>query len=224
MRSDHAVALLHATELFQGVAEETVGLVAERSSERHYKKGQLIFHEGDDGDSLFILAEGSVKVFVTSEDGDEMVLATMRPPETFGELSLIDGRPRSASAETLEPSRALVLARRSFLDLLHGNAAVTDALMKGLGTMVRRLTVQASDLVFLDLHGRLAKTLLALAPEGGAVVELGMTQTDLAAMVGGTRQTVNQILHSFEQRGYIRLDGRRVELLKPEMLKRRAGL
>ena len=159
-----------------------------------------------------------------------MVLTTLHPPEVFGELALIDGGPRSASAEALEPSVVLVLTRPTLLELLAQHPTLTDSLLRSLGAVLRRLTEQTSDLVFLDLHGRVAKLLLNLALEQRAeanelsVLDLHMTQSDLAGMVGGSRQSVNQILQYFQGRGYIKLDGRRVELLRPDLLRRRAGL
>jgi CRP-like cAMP-binding protein len=190
----------------------------------------LVFAEGDEGEALFVILEGQVKVFVTSEDGLEMVLVTLGPSDSFGELSLIDGAPRSASAEALEPTRILGLGRRALLDLLPGDPRLAEALLRSLGSLVRRLTEQAADLVFLDLHGRVAKLLLALAdrdghPEGDkTVLDLHVTQTDLAGMVGGSRQSVNQILHAFERRGYLELQGRTVVLNEVEPLRRRAGV
>ncbi|MFN2388372.1 MAG: Crp/Fnr family transcriptional regulator [Actinomycetota bacterium] len=167
---------------------------------------------------------------VTSEAGVEMVLATLGPTETFGELALIDGGERSASAETLAPTTALVLARATLLDVVREHPALTDALLRSLGTLVRRLTEYASDLVFLDLPGRVAKLLLAMATEQGragdpaTVLDLHMTQTDLANLVGGSRQSVNQILRAFEGRGYLSLQGKQVVLKDLPLLRRRAGL
>jgi CRP-like cAMP-binding protein len=103
-------------------------------------------------------------------------------------------------------------------------------LLRSIGGVVRRLTEQASDLVFLDLHGRVAKLLLALAAERGEkrgeeiMLDLHMTQSDLAGMVGGSRQSVNQILRTFERRGYLEFHGRQVVLKEPELLRRRATL
>jgi CRP/FNR family transcriptional regulator, cyclic AMP receptor protein len=177
-----------------------------------------------------VILEGQVKVFVTSEEGVEMVLVTLGKSDSFGELSLIDGAPRSASAEALEATKILGLGRRALLDLLPGDPRLTEALLRSLGSLVRRLTEQAADLVFLDLHGRVAKLLLALADrdghqEGGkTVLDLHVTQTDLAGMVGGSRQSVNQILHAFERRGYVELQGRTVVLNEVELLRRRAGV
>lgn len=230
MRAEQAAAFLGRTEVFGALRDDALLSLGERAVERSYKRGQAIVHEGDAGDALFVVVEGLVKVFVTSEEGDEMVLVTLRPPETFGELAVIDGGTRSASAETLEATKVLVLTRSVLLEVLRTDASLTEALLRSLGALVRRLTEQAADLVFLDLPGRVAKLLLGMADEHGTsdgdalVLDLHMTQTDLAGLVGGSRQSVNQILRQFEGRGYLELRGRQVVLKKPELLRRRAGL
>ncbi|MDQ3767084.1 MAG: Crp/Fnr family transcriptional regulator [Actinomycetota bacterium] len=230
MDPHQTASLLSRTRLFGGLDQDVLHSLGERTIERSYKRGQLIFSQGDMGESLYVLVDGVVKVFVTSDRGDEMVLTTLHPPEVFGELALIDGGARSASAEALEPAAALVLTRPTLLELLAQHPSLTDSLLRSLGSVLRRLTEQTSDLVFLDLHGRVAKLLLNLASEQAneegevVVLDLHMTQSDLAGMVGGSRQSVNQILRHFQGRGYIELDGRRVKLLRPDLLRRRAGL
>lgn len=228
VRTDQAVSLLGRTKLFGDLDGESLAGIGARAVERFYRRGRLVFAQGDLGDALYVLVDGLVKVYVTSEEGEEMVLVTLRPPDTFGELALIDDGERSASAEALEPTRLLALTRADLFGLMATHPRVAEALLRSLGKLVRRLTEQASDLVFLDLHGRVAKLLLALAEErgesheGGVVLDLHMTQSDLAGMVGGSRQSVNQILHAFERRGYVELHGREVVIRRPEVLRRRA--
>jgi CRP/FNR family cyclic AMP-dependent transcriptional regulator len=230
VRAEQAAALLAKTNLFENLDDSARRSLAEVCVDRSYKKGHLIFHQGDLGEALFIVVDGHVKVFVTSEDGDEMVLVTLGPSDVFGELAIIDGGPRSASAEALEPTKVLALTRTVLLDLLRQHPQLTDALLRSLGSLVRRLTEQASDLVFLDLYGRVAKLLLGFAEraspheDGRVALDLHVTQADLAAMVGGSRQSVNQILHAFERRGYLEFEGRKIILRRPEELRRRAGL
>jgi len=229
MRTEQAAALLKRTQLFGELDEQTLAHLANKAVERSYKKGQLIFHQGDAGDSLFVVVEGLIKVFVTSEDGDEMVLVTLQPPDTFGELALVDGGSRSASAEALETTQVIALTRPMLLELLHAQPGVTEPLLRSLGRLLRRLTEQAADLVFLDLHGRVAKLLLQFteergtAGEAGVILDLHLTQTDLAAMVGGSRQSVNQILKTFEGRGYIEVRGRKIVVKRTDLLRRRSG-
>jgi CRP/FNR family transcriptional regulator, cyclic AMP receptor protein len=230
MRPEAAVALLRRTRLFAELREETLRALADRSVERSYPRHGRLFYQGDPGSGLFVLASGLVKVVVTSEDGEEMVLVTLGPGEAFGELSIVDGGPRSASAEALEPTVALVITREVLLDLAARDSGLTEALLRTLGALLRRLTEQASDLVFLDLPGRMAKLLAGLAAErgtetpDGVELDANLTQTDLAGMVGASRQSVNQILQGFARRGYLQVRGRRIVIHRLDLLRRRAGL
>jgi CRP-like cAMP-binding protein len=176
-----------------------------------------------------VIANGIVKVWVSSGEGSEMVLATLRSPDAFGELSAVDGEGRSASATALETTELVSLDRSTLLDAVHHNPGVADGMMRGLGGLARRITEQASDLVFLDLTGRLAKTLSVLAerdgrPEGDAIVlALPLTQSELAEMVGGSRQSVNHILQTFQARGFLTIRGREVLILDLAALRRRGS-
>jgi CRP/FNR family cyclic AMP-dependent transcriptional regulator len=230
MRTEAAVALLRRTRLFAELREDTLRALADRSVERSYPRHGRLFYQGDTGSGLYVLASGLVKVVVTSEDGEEMVLVTLGPGDAFGELSIVDGGPRSASAEALEPTVALVITREVLLDLATRDSGLTEALLRTLGALLRRLTEQASDLVFLDLPGRMAKLLAVLAAERGSETPEGieldanLTQTDLAGMVGASRQSVNQILQGFARRGYLQVRGRRIVIHRLDLLRRRAGL
>ncbi len=230
MNAEAAAGLLGSTDLFKNLDPPVLNQLARSVTFRNYRRGHLIFAQGEPGDSLFVISEGLVKVFVTSEEGEDMVLVTLRPPETFGELALIDGGLRSASAEAIEPTTTLTLSRGPLIELLQGHPNLAQALLSSLGGLVRRLTEQAADLVFLDLHGRVAKLLLSLAEERGrhegkeVLLDLQLTQGDLAAMVGGSRQSVNHILHAFQRRGYLEIEGRRIALKDLSALAKRAGL
>jgi CRP-like cAMP-binding protein len=158
-----------------------------------------------------------------------MVLVMLGPSETFGELALVDGRARSATVEAIEPTDVLVVSRAAFFGLITEQPHLVEGLLRNLGGLIRRLTDQTADFVFLDLHGRVAKLLLSLAAERSGpsgeeqLVDVPFTQTEIANMVGGSRQSVNQILRSYEQAGFIATSGHTVRLLRTEALKRRAG-
>jgi CRP/FNR family transcriptional regulator, cyclic AMP receptor protein len=228
--TERTVALLRSTALFSGMSDAALNELAGHASERTFRKGALIFYQGDPGDSLFILAEGSVKVFIASEHGEEMVLTTLRPPDALGEVALLDQGGRSASAEALEPVTAIAFARSTLLELMHSLPGIGDAVLRSAGSLLRRLTGQAADLVFLDLEGRVAKLLVGMADQRGEekdgliTLDLGLTQSDLAAMVGGSRQSVNQILQALANRGFLDMQGRQVTIRRPDALRRRAGL
>ena len=228
MTTDDA-ALLRQTPLFGTMAPAALDQLASRAVRRSYGRGEVIFREDDTGDFLCVVVVGLVKVYRTSPAGDEMVLVTLGPASVFGELPMVDGGLRSASAAAVDLTTLLTLNRVALLDALQVSPELADRLLRSLGSTIRRLTDQAADLVFLDLHGRVAKLLLALSEDrgtgdaNGLTLDLHLTQTDLANMVGGSRQSVNQVLRSFEQLGYLELEGRRIVIRRPNLLLRRAG-
>jgi CRP-like cAMP-binding protein len=229
---DDAMAVLARTNLFGGLDEAALALVADAAEPRSYRRDAVVFSQGDEGSLLYVVASGRLKLAVTTASGSTIVLTTLTHPDTFGELALIDGRPRSATVVALEPSSLLAVGRQTLLSLLSDRPSVSDALLRGIGATVRRLTEQAADLALLDLTARVAKLLVTLADQHGgatasgtdAVVELHLTQADMARMVGGTRQSVNQILSGFAARGLIEVRGRTILLRRLAEMKRRAGL
>ena len=215
--------VLARTELFQAIDGATQRRIAEHAAERVVEPGQCLFGQDEPGDCMYILAEGAVKLFVSSRNGGIVELVRHRPPATFGEVALLDGGPRSASAEAVERSTLLVVTRPELLGLLRAEDHVAEALLRTLGTIVRRTTRQVSDLAFLDIQGRVARQLLVLAVDGHGVARTRqVTQAELACIVNGARQTVNQALRSLESQGYIRARGRSFEILDPERLEQLA--
>ena len=217
-----AASLLGRVEPFQALDARSRLAMVEHSTHRVVDKGQMVFWQDDPGEAMFVLLEGSVKLLVCSRDGELIELHRHSAPAVFGELALLDGGPRSASAEAVERSLLLVLTRPEVLRLLRSDDQLAEALLRILGAMVRRTTRQISDLAFLSLQGRVAAKLLDLTEPGQARTRR-ITQVELATMVGGARQTVNQALRSLETRGFIRSEGRTFEILDRDQLRRLAG-
>jgi CRP/FNR family transcriptional regulator, cyclic AMP receptor protein len=213
-----AALLLGRVEPFRGLDERARLTVVEHAGRRVVDKGQMVFWQDDPGEAMFVLLEGSVKLVVCSRDGELIELHRHDAPAIFGELALLDAGPRSASAEAVERSTLLVVTRPELLRLLRAEDQVAEALLRTLGTIVRRTTRQVTDLAFLDLQGRVARQLLVLAGDGNRTARTAVTQAELASMVSGARQTVNQALRSLESRGYIRADGRSFQILDRERL------
>jgi CRP-like cAMP-binding protein len=216
---------LTGVEMFSGLVPEARQRVIAAAVPCTFRKGQILFEEGDPGDSLIVLKRGAVAVYRASPSGERALLTVVRPPDVLGEVSLLDGSARSASAEAIEDCTALALSRAAFLDLVHSNPAILDAVMRSLGGLIRRLTEQNADHVFLDLPGRVAKALVRLAGDSQApMVTIELNQSQLAEMAGGSRQSVNQAIGSFAGRGWLRTEGRRIVVTDLPSLRRRAGM
>ena len=168
-----AAAVLGATTLFAGLDDTALHGLAAAVSQRSFRRGQYLWYEGDDGDRLLVVVSGLLKVMVTTEQGDEVVLTTVGPRESIGELAVLNRVPRSATVVAVEPTTVLSLGRATVLELMARHPSVLDAVLRALGDLVRRLTEQTSDLIVLDLGARLAKLLLRLAGPAAAGVDHG---------------------------------------------------
>ncbi|MBB5784151.1 Crp/Fnr family transcriptional regulator [Nonomuraea jabiensis] len=221
-------SVLAEIPLFRVLGESGIENTARAGIARRYRAGQIIIHQGDPGESLYVVLDGLVKVVFTTEHGDEIVLNMLGRGDTFGELALLDNSPRSASIVTVRPAWVFALPRARLLELMREHPGLADEFLRMLGHMVRRLTDQAADLAFLDLGGRLAKLLLQLADKHGqdhGVVDLpGLTQSDLAALIGASRPAVNRALQSLVARNLIAVKGRAITLLDVAALRKRGGL
>jgi CRP-like cAMP-binding protein len=191
-------------------------------------RGQVVFSEGDDGDRLYVIAEGKIKLGTTSIDGRESLLAILGPGEMFGELSLFDPGPRTATATALTETTLLALGHDALGPWLNGRPGVAQALLKALSQRLRKTNENLSDLVFSDVPGRVAKAILELNEKfgekrpNGLYVEHDLTQEELAQLVGASRETVNKALADFVQRNWIRLEPRAVLILDLDRLAKRA--
>jgi CRP/FNR family cyclic AMP-dependent transcriptional regulator len=221
------IEALSAMPLFRGLDDAALESITRSLRTRRFRRGEVIFHVGDPGDALFIVSSGAVKITLPSDTGDEAILATLRAGDFFGELALLDGAPRSATAAALEPTETFVLPRQRFRELIATEPVIRDALLASLARELRRLTLHVEELHFLDIAGRLAARLVRLGEEHGTVQSDGsirlngpLTQSDLAAMVGCTRQSVNKLLGLFVDDRLIRLDRDAIVITDAEGLAR----
>jgi len=223
-----AVEALARCPLFLRADAHILESLATGLRRRRFRRNEVIFHQGDPGDSLHIVAAGAVKIVLPSAEGDEAIIATLRPGDFFGELALLDDAPRSATASALEASDTLVLPRQTFVELLDTLPGLRDALLAGLARELRRLTGHVEELHFLDLAGRLAMRLTRLAreaqPDARGQIRLAWpyTQSDLAAMIGGTRQSVNRLLSELVDEGLISIEPDALVIADLDQLARRA--
>ncbi|GAA1242788.1 Crp/Fnr family transcriptional regulator [Janibacter melonis] len=214
--------------LFATLDDEAAREIMSSMDAFRMERGDVLFHEGDQGDRLYVITEGKIKLGCTSTDGRENLLAILGPGEMFGELSLFDPGPRTATATAVAETQLIGLGNDQLRQLLGNHPRIAVTLLAALARRLRRTNENLADLVFTDVPGRVAKALLELSQRFGRPVEEGvmvahdLTQEELAQLVGASRETVNKALADFASRGWLRLEARAVLLQDVERLKRRA--
>jgi CRP/FNR family cyclic AMP-dependent transcriptional regulator len=218
---------LRACGLFTQADEATIDALAAALRIRRFRKAETVFHQGDPGDALFIVASGSVKVVLPSDEGAEpAIVAILGAGEFFGELAILDGAPHSATIVAIEPTETLVLHRDEFLRLIDSQVELRRALLASLAVEIRRLTGHVEDLHFLDLPARLASRILRLAAteraaaDGEIRIPWPYTQSELAGMIGGSRQSVNRLLADLADEGLVRIERDVLVVSDPDRLAR----
>jgi len=221
-------ALLRSVPLFASLDERELDRLIEATTTRKLKAKEVLFRKGDPGNQLFGILVGSLKVTAVGADGKDVVFSLMGPGEVIGEIALLDGEPRSATAVAVEATTLVTLHRRDFVPFLERHPRATIGLAAVLAARVRRLSERTEDRQTMRLPGRIAKRLLALAEEhgkraaAGAPVEIRLPQQDLADLVGTSRESVNKQLRQWEEAGLVRLGRGRIFLEAPERLAERA--
>ncbi len=220
--------VLRQAPLFTGLDDEAAEALSAAMVENRLTRGEILFREGDEGDRLYVVTDGKVKLGRRSADGRENLLVILGPGQMFGELSLFDPGPRSATATGVTDCTLQSLSHDELGRWLDGRPEVARGLLSQLAGRLRRANDVVADLVFSDVPGRVAKALLDLSNRFGRVADDGihvshdLTQEELAQLVGASRETVNKALADFASRGWLRLEARSVVLLDVDRLKRRA--
>jgi len=215
--------VLARVSIFLDLDQADLDQLADELRPRRYRRGETIFVTGDPGMYLCVVNTGRIKLALTSSEGREVILDMLGPGEVFGELALLDGEPRSADAVAVEPSELLLLQRDAFLHFLRNRPEVAISLLGVLSRRIRRDTQLVQDAAFLDVPGRLARTILRLAErdDSGQLQTPRLTQSDLAAVAGTTRETLNKWLGIFAELELIHWADGRVLVLDAEGLRRR---
>jgi CRP/FNR family transcriptional regulator len=204
--------LLHSLPLFQGLDEEALQQLAKGALQRQFAAGEIICYQGDPGSTCHIITKGRVRVFVMGEEGRELSVRITGPGEIIGEMSLLESLPRSASVEALENTHTLELHQDALLRCLRESSQLAMNLLQSLSSRLRSSTTEAEELASLTVVERLMRRLQQLAELSGQPVPDGvrvmfpMTQQELAALVGTSRESVNRALVRLRRQGKVRLD------------------
>jgi CRP/FNR family transcriptional regulator, cyclic AMP receptor protein len=224
----HTEDVLSETPLFEALSAEDAAALRRGIIDVQLDRGERLFSEGDDGDKLYIILTGKIKLTKAAPDGRENLLSVHGPGEMFGELSLFDPIPRTSSATAVTSARLAGLAHDDLRAWLSTRPAVAMHMLQALAQRLRRINDVKADLVFTDVPGRVAKALLDLAERFGVQTPEGLqvnhdlTQEELAQLVGASRETVNKALADFTARGWIQLAAKSVLVTDTDRLRKRA--
>jgi CRP/FNR family transcriptional regulator, cyclic AMP receptor protein len=216
--AERARKLLDKCALFKALNEQERRDLAAHGQSRTFVPNEPIFHFGDPGSSMMGVIVGTVRISLPTWKGKEVILADLPAGELFGEIALLDGKPRSASAAALTKCELLVLERRDFLSFLERSPSTRLNLMELLCERVRRSDERMAEIAFFDLPARLAKALLRYPAQGRGPPKLSLSQRELAEIVGATRENVNRCLREWQRGGILQLKDRWIIILKPEAL------
>ena len=220
------VDFLKKVPLFSDLDDEELHKLASIVREQNYKRRTTIVRVDDPGGALYILKSGLVKITIEDQHGDEMILRILYPTDFFGEMSLLDGMPRSATVTAQEPSEVLTISREHFLNIIEQSPKILLKMTAVLSQRLRNTNELIHSLAFFDVYGKVARLLLNLAAERGRVTEQGtvidmrLTQQELAELAGMTRETMARTLRELQQAGCIRVDSGIISILELDILRR----
>lgn len=222
--------LLRNVPSFSSLTDDQVALLAASVGVQSFDDGEMIFLQGSVGDALYIILSGQVRIYTNGESGQEHTVRIFRASEFFGELALLDGQPRSASARAMGATTVLTLRRAAFLHTIHTCPPIAAAVLEAMAQRLRQTTVFAEHLADLSAPRRVVRQIVDLAmqygvSDGGATrIDLRLTQDDLASLAGTTRETVNRVLSSLRDQGLIRVERMRVSVLSMPLLEESLSL
>ena len=197
--------ILKSLPLFSNLADSDICSLSSRTVQKVYPKNTILVSEGDETDSLFIIESGKVKVYLSDEDGKEVILNILSDGDYFGEVALLDDQPRSASVMALQDTRLWMITKKEFESWLMQYPQIALLLLKDMSTRMRLLTDNVKSLALMDVYGRVARTLLNMAKkqDEGLIIAQKLTQQELASMVGASREMVSRIMKDLVAGGYI---------------------
>ena len=218
----NTASFLRQVSLFESLTDQQIEALGTVTITRSFPRDSAIILADEEGDTLFLVKHGRVKVNILSEEGREVILSLLGAGAVFGELSLLDSKPRSANVVAVEDTELIMLRRPDFLRLIHHTPQIATALLAELASRLRKTDRQIEGLALLDVTSRISDTLLQLAREQGTEIAAGVliahrpTHQELANMSGTTRETVSRVLKRLESQGYITCKGRELTILREE--------
>jgi CRP/FNR family cyclic AMP-dependent transcriptional regulator len=218
------MALLQQIPLFADMPQDQLQSLTGALERRIYRKGQIILHQGDPGDSLFVVVSGRVRIYTLSSEGHELSVWICDEGDFFGEMALLTGEPRSAYAQAMQHTDVLILNRQAFRSFLLANPLAAIHTIEALSQRLRRTTESAEGLVSLSVAQRIARKLLELMErygvqqEDGVLIDLHLSQEAIATLVGTSRESANRALGTLRDEGIVQVDRARIRVIRPDRL------
>jgi CRP-like cAMP-binding protein len=217
-------AVLRRVPLFAELSDAEVARLGDLARDRSYPKNSVILFEDDPGDALYVVISGLVKVVLIGEDGREVILSVLKEGDFFGEMALIDDKPRSAHVIAMEDASLLVLRREEFQHKVRETPSIALGMLRAMSRRLREADETIGGLVLLDVNGRVAKLLLGLADENdGVQITRRVTHHTIAQMVGSSRETVSRTMRDLVERGYIEVTRKAITIRDRAALRAAAG-
>lgn len=216
--------LLSAVPFVSDLGEDALTTLESHMRLRTFRRGQSIFHQGDSGDSLFLVASGRIKLFIENSDGEQLTILFCGPGNCFGEMAVLDGKARSASAEALEQTEAWVVTRNTFLDLMRRDPDISVAVIVFLCSKLRTDLARMEEFIFLDTHDRVGRQLVRMATKNASGdYAVLITQEELARFVGNSREQVNRVLSDLSSIGHISIGRGHLKINRLDAMRRIFG-
>ncbi len=214
---DKALAIISAIPFFSGLSREQLDDVGRIAVEKRFRKGEVIFSEGDEGDGFYLVIDGRVKIFKLSADGKEHILHVFAAGQPFGEVPVFAGEQFPANAAAIADTRAVFFPRAAFLALIGKNPLLAMKMLSDLSLKLRQFTLQIENLSLKEIPSRLASYLLYLASEQSQTdqVDLNISKGQLASLIGTIPETLSRIFAKLSTQGLIKVEGRKIFLLNP---------
>lgn len=218
------MALIKQIPLFTDLPQTQLSSLVGTLERRTYRKGQVILHQGDDGNSLFVIVTGRVRVYTISSDGHELTVWIYGEGDFFGEMALLNGEPRSASAKAMQKTEVLTLHRQAFRSHLLSNPSTAIHVIETLSQRLRTTTANAEELFSMNVTQRIARKLLELSKrygvlqEDGVMIDLDLSQEAIASLAGTTRESANRALSQMRSEGILDVERVRIRVLRPDAL------
>ena len=207
---------LRRTPLFECLSDEDLDAVAQAVKVKSFPKNTILFSEGDESDSFYVICEGRVNVGINDAEGKEIILSRLGAGEYFGEMALMDGEPRSAFVMTKDACRMMILSKSDFKRILSLNYDIMLTLLKEVQRRLREANKKIESLALMDVYGRMAWLLIQLAgsSEPGAMIPDKLTHQEIASMVGASREMVSRVIKDLTNDGYISIRRKRITIRK----------